>query len=85
MMDLLLSTFVTVTPAPPYPQPWEGLSDPWDQPVWAAAKLGDARYVVSENTNDFPPPDHQGRHVWEGIEYTTGREFLDLVAAATLD
>jgi PIN domain-containing protein len=56
MMQLLLPVFEVVTPLPPYPPAWEALADVWDHPIWAAAKLGGARYVISENIRDYPRP-----------------------------
>lgn len=85
MMELLISTFETVAPSPPYPDAWQGLIDPWDKPIWGAAKASAALYVISENTNDFPPSDDTGRRRWDGIEYTTGRQFLQLLTAAFPD
>jgi len=78
MMELLLATFELVNPRPPYPPAWDKLGDEWDLPIWAAAVEGRARYVVSENSSDFPPA-REGRHTHEGIEYVTGRAFLDLL------
>lgn len=79
MMQLLLPCFEVVSPVPPYPPAWESLGDIWDHPIWAAAKAGRARYVVSQNTRDFPPAQSDGRHVYEEIEYLTGRAFLALL------
>jgi len=60
MMEVLLATFEMVQPQPPYPPAWESLADVSDQPIWAAAKSGGARYVVSGNTRHFPPRDEAG-------------------------
>jgi len=79
MMDVLFATFTLVHPEPPYPRAWEGLTDPWDEPIWAAAKLGGAQYVISQNTRDFPPADAEGRHAHEGIEYLTAERFMALL------
>jgi hypothetical protein len=76
MMQWLLPCFEVATPLPPYPPAWETLTDVWDHPIWAAAKLGQAQFVVSENTRDYPPPQADGRHVFEGIEYIGGAAFL---------
>lgn len=84
MMELLLSTFRVVNIIPPYPPAWETLTDPWDHPIWAAAKASQARYVVSENTRDFPPRDADGHHRHEGIEYLSGDAFLQVVAGTNL-
>lgn len=79
MMQWLLPTFEVVSPVPPYPPVWETLTDQWDHPIWAAAKLGLAHYVVSENTQDYPPVQTNGRHVYEGITYIGGDAFLALL------
>jgi hypothetical protein len=79
MMTYLLTTFELVAPVPPYSPAWEQLQDAWDWPVWAAAKEGNAKYVVSENTHDFPPPLPDGRHEYGGIEYLTGSAFLAMI------
>ncbi len=77
MMELLIASFEVVTPRPPYPTPWPTLADVWDHPIWAAAKAGSAQYVVSDNTRHFPPRQPDGRHVYQGIEYLRGHDFLD--------
>jgi hypothetical protein len=79
MMTFLLTTFELVAPLPPYPVAWEQLQDIGDWPVWAAAKEGNAQYVISENTHDFPPRQPDGRHVYDDVEYLTGREFLESI------
>lgn len=76
MMEILLPVFTLVNPLPPYPPAWSTLPDVWDHPVWAAAKVSGARYVVSENTRHFPPRDAAGRHLHEDVEYLTARAFL---------
>lgn len=79
MMELLLSTphRELVDPRPPYPVAWVQLRDRWDHPIWAAAVLGQAQYVVSDNTHDYPPLDGSHRHVHAGIEYLSAQAFLD--------
>src|SRR5579862_6003301 len=69
MMEFLLTTFQLVETLPPYPPAWEALADRWDHPVWAAAKVSQAQYVVSENTHDFPSQEADGQYRHEGIEY----------------
>ena len=76
MMEWLLPSFELIDPLPPYPPAWESLSDEWDHPIWAAAKLANAQYVVSDNTHDYPPRRDDGRHVYDGIEYIGGESFL---------
>jgi hypothetical protein len=79
MMELLLSSFELVNPRAPYPPTWENLTDEWDHPIWAAAKLGHAQYVISENTRHYPPRQSNGRHIYEGIEYMSAHAFLNLL------
>lgn len=66
------------------PPPWPSLADPDDEPIWATAVLGQARYVVSDNTTDFPPlvevsidSNPRNGHVYDGIEYLTAIEFVE--------
>lgn len=80
MMEILLPSFELVPALPPYPPAWETLSDRWDHPIWAAAKEGNAQYVISANTLDFPPRNSDGRHVHEEIEYLPGHAFLGRLA-----
>jgi predicted nucleic acid-binding protein len=82
MMRVMLPTFELVAPLPPYPPAWEGLRDASDEPIWAAAKLGNADYVVSENRRDYPPPGPDGRHTHDGIEYLPADAFLALLRQA---
>jgi len=81
MMEWLLPSFELVAPLPPYPPVWTTLRDQWDHPVWAAARLGHANFVVSENTHDYPPMQSDGRHIYEGVEYLRGAAFLSLLTA----
>jgi len=81
MMALLLVTphWELVDPRPPYPPTWSQLKDPWDRPIWAAAVLGEATYVVSENTHDYPPPNQDDRHIHADVEYLSTQSFLDVL------
>jgi len=79
MMALLLGAFEVVNPRPPYPEAWEHLTDADDHPIWAAAVEGKARYVVSDNTSDYPPRQPDGHHGHQGIEYISGRDFLTML------
>ena len=82
MMQWLIPSFELVNPLPPYPPVWASLADAWDHPIWAAAKLGQARYIVSENTHDYPPRDADGHALYEGIEYLQGAAFLALLTGS---
>lgn len=79
MMQWLLPSFEVVTPLPPYPQAWETLADQWDYPIWAAAKLGQAQFVISENTRDYPPVLPNGRYAFDNIEYVGAERFLSML------
>ena len=78
MMEWLLPSFEVVTPLPPYPPAWASLTDRWDEPIWGAAVLGEARYVVSENTRHYPPRQADGRHIHQGVQYLGGQAFLNM-------
>jgi len=82
MMELLLPTFELVAPVPPSPPAWPTLTDVHDEPIWAAAVLGNAQYVISENTRHYPPQQIDGQHAHEGIEYVPARTFLDTLIGA---
>lgn len=79
MMAILTSVFEIADPKPPFPPGWLDEGDVDDIPMWAAAKLIDADFVVSNNTNDFPPRDAQGRAIYEGIEYIKPVDFLQRI------
>jgi hypothetical protein len=81
MMTILLPTFELVHPLPPFPPAWESFSDPDDHPIWAAAVVGRAEYVISENSRHYPPRQPDGRHLHQGIEYLPARAFLDRLIA----
>ncbi len=78
MMVLLIASFATVDPKPPFPDAWPA-ADPGDDHVWGAAVAAGVAYVVSENTHHFPPKGESGRHAWAGITYVTPTEFFSLV------
>lgn len=78
MMVLLIASFATVDPKPPFPDTWP-TADPGDDHVWAAAVAAGVTYVVSENTRHFPPRAGGGRHTWAGIIYLTPAAFFALV------
>lgn len=78
MMVLLIASFATVDPKPPFPDAWSA-ADPGDDHVWAAAVTAGVMYVVSENTHHFPPRVESGRYEWAGITYVTPAEFFSLV------
>jgi hypothetical protein len=79
MMSMLFATFTLVHPEPPYPPAWATLADVWDEPIWAAAKLSVAQFVISQNTRDFPPAGSDGRCVFDDIEYLTAETFMAML------
>ncbi len=76
MMILLGNYWELVNIPQPWPTAWPELQDPNDQPIWATAVTGQAQYVVSDNTSDFPPQDAQGKHIWQDIEYIPPATFF---------
>lgn len=79
MMTALLATFEVVNPQPPYPPSWPSFPDANDYPIWAAAVLGKADYVVSENTRHYPPRGPNGHHTFNGVTYLPTMSFLTLL------
>lgn len=43
------------------------------------AVVGQAQYVVSDNTRDFPPAQPDGRHVHDNVEYISSTDFIILL------
>jgi hypothetical protein len=58
------------------PEPWPGLRDKEDSPIWETAVVAQAQYVVSHNIDDFPPL-VTGRHVFADVEFVTAIEFVE--------
>ncbi len=79
MMTLLLPNWELVDIVPPWPEGWSDLDDPYDLPILATALKGQADYIVSENTHDFPPTDASGRHRWQMIEFLRIGDFLEKI------
>lgn len=88
--SIMQSTQAATLPAGAPPSP---LRDPDDAHLWQAAMHSGAQYIVSHNTQDFPPaillptnPDlgvtECWRHVVAGVEFLTAIEFIeDLLGA----
>jgi hypothetical protein len=83
----------------PLAMPRSPFADPDDEAIWVTSIIGNAQYIVSHNTSDFPPLveetiAHEGRtfraqrHLYEGVEFLTAIEFIEDVlgedAAAAL-
>lgn len=83
-MGHLEPTLRVVSPTLPYPAAWPALRDAGDHPVWAAAVLAGATYVVSDNTRDFPPPDAEGITRYGGITYLTAAAFIQGIEDGTI-
>ncbi len=80
MMRTVAPVFVLTRSLPSVePAAWPSLGDPDDEPIWTTAINANADFVVSMNTDDFPPPDSDGRNRWEGVEYLEPPAFLELI------
>lgn len=77
-----MSLYEAVDPGTPPP-----IIDPNDLPIWTTAVLANARYIVSDNTRDFPPLVEEravtdgracllAQHRYAGIEWLTAIEFI---------
>lgn len=77
MMRYMLPYFRIVDPVPPYLDGKDVIPDPDDLPVWAAAKKINAKFLISNNTKDFPPANTEGLYIYEGIEWITAKKFIE--------
>ncbi len=77
MMTLLIATFETVSPVPPYPPAWPGFADVDDHPSGRLSGSGDASPCTVRWIPPFPPVGPDGRHTFQGIKYITVEDFLD--------
>ena len=89
MLRYFLSVMAHVSVANPPPSiPASPFGDPDDAPIWTAAILGRAHYIVSHNTSDFPAIVEETivvngqayrmrRHLYEGIEILTAIESIE--------
>jgi len=77
MMRVMLLYFRTVDPEPPFDV--AACPDPDDMPIWKAAVQLQAHYLVSNNTNDFPPRGASGRHTYQCVEWITAADLLFLL------
>ncbi|HEY0380771.1 MAG TPA: PIN domain-containing protein [Candidatus Elarobacter sp.] len=77
MMDVLLRALSLVDTGPTENEPLISLRDIDDFHLVRAARLSGARFVVSNNTRDFPPLDAAGKHTFEGVEFITYAGFLE--------
>ena len=78
MMEQMSAYILVADPKPPFDQGWPSFQDINDTPIWSLAKMIGANFVVSNNTRHFPPEDN-GKRIYEGIEYVTARQFLDII------
>lgn len=79
MMDVLLAALRLVDTGPQANESPILLDDVDDFHLLRAARLAEASHVVSRNTRDFPGANHQGRHVFENVEFIEYEPFLRLV------
>jgi hypothetical protein len=73
-----------VSVVPPFMSAWPS-ADEGDLPIWTAAVLSGAGFVVSHNVRDFPPRDADGVCAYRGIEFITTENFVVEVLSLDLD
>lgn len=80
-MDFVSPHFHVVEDKPPYVPAWvEPLPDPYDAPIWTAARRADADVIVTQNLKDGPPPDERGLRVFDGVLYLDPIHLPDFLA-----
>jgi len=73
----LTQVFRVVDDHPPHELLWtDEPADEWDVPVWNAAVRARARFIVTENVKDGPPPDRNGIRMHGGIFFVHPDDFL---------
>jgi hypothetical protein len=75
--------FEVVDDRPPYPSVWaDPVRDPWDVPIFVAARNAATQFVVTMNLQDGPRPDpaFAGLRVWARVVYVSPDQFLDFVS-----
>ncbi len=80
MMDVLTKVFELVDTAPVDHEDAIEINDRDDRHLVRAARIAAARFVMSENTRDFPQSGADGRRLVEGIEFLTKADFFNRFA-----
>lgn len=81
MFAHLTEVFQVIDDRPPAPQTWDRPSDPWDIPIWTAAKRCEATFVITDNLADAPPENVDGLQVFDGVYFVHPDEFLLIIEA----
>jgi hypothetical protein len=76
---IMTAVFRVVDDCPPQEDAWDSPRDPWDVPIWSAAKRSGARIIVTANLRDGPPPDERGRQIFEGVVWCHPEVFARLI------
>ena len=77
----LSATLQVVEDGPPDEEMWSNQPpDEWDVHLWNAARRAQARYIVTENLRDGPPPNADGIRLYLGVVWIHPDQFVKLVA-----
>lgn len=76
MFARLTEVFRVVEDCPTASPPWDEPSDPWDIPIWTAAKRCEAHFIITANLTDGPPPNAEGDQKFEDITFIHPDQFL---------
>jgi hypothetical protein len=69
-MDFIGPHFHVVEDKPPFALAWaDPMPDPYDAPIWTAARRANAHIVVTQNLRDGPPRNERGLQVFDGVLY----------------
>jgi hypothetical protein len=69
-MDFVSPHFFVVEDKPPHAPAWiDPLPDPYDAPIWTAARRAEVDVIVTQNLKDGPPENEHGVRVFDGVLY----------------
>jgi hypothetical protein len=92
-MDFIGPHFHVVENKPPFAPAWaDPMPDPYDAPIWTAARRADADIIVTQNLRDGPPRNARGLQVFDGVLYLNPEDLVavlgwwgDLCGAISLE
>jgi hypothetical protein len=79
-MDFVSPHFHVVEDKPPHSPAWaDPIPDPYDAPIWTAARRAGAEIIVTQNLKDGPPADDHGVRAFEDVIYLDPNELCEIL------